>query len=137
MPWKGEKEARWILFFLFFGQCVGGDNCLKLQPKTKKLMRIRHLKDNMNAYEEKFMFSPYHLNKKTFQTWLLSPTQPLSCDSEILLNPLIHLPFAVLEEYLNKLWSWLNIIVLHIFICHDLHKWNTTQTLSTKGEGKE
>ena len=83
------------------------------------------------------MFSPYHLNKKTFQIWLLSPTQPLSCDSEISLNPSIHLPLAVLEEYLNKLWSWLDIIVLHIFIYHDLHKGNNTRTLSTKDGGKE
>ena len=44
MPCKGEKEARWILFFLFFGQWVGGDSCLKLQPKMKKLTRIMHLK---------------------------------------------------------------------------------------------
>lgn len=134
MPCKGEKAARWIFFSFFFGQRVGGGSCLKLQLKNKKHMKIRHLKDNMNTYEEKFMFAPYHLNKKTFQVWLLSPTQPLNCGSKIWLNPLIHLPFAVLEEYLNELWSWLDIIVLHIFICHDLHNWNNTQTLSARAE---
>ena len=67
MPCKGEKAARWIFFSFFFGQRVGGGSCLKLQLKNKKHMKIRHLKDNMNTYEEKFMFAPYHLNKKTFQ----------------------------------------------------------------------
>ena len=39
----------------------------KIATQKQKAYENKALEDNMNTYEEKFMFAPYHLNKKTFQ----------------------------------------------------------------------
>ena len=66
--------------------------------------------------------SAHHLYQETFQVRLLCPTQSINCYPKIWLNPLIYLSFAVLKYYFNKLRCRFNVSVLHVLICHNLHK---------------
>ena len=86
---------------------------------------IENLRSKLKAASEKeylqgFENATHHLYKKAFQVWFLCSTQPLNCCSQIWLNPMIHLTFAILKHHLYKLGSRLNIMVLHIFIRHYL-----------------
>lgn len=62
----------------------------------------------------------YNLHQKALQEWSLCYAQTLNRESNIWLNPLVHLALAVLEHNFDKLRCRFNVIVLQIFITHYL-----------------
>lgn len=92
----------------------------RCQLKRNKSTNWIFFRKGIKQWKKKI--SAHHLYQETFQVRLLSPTQSINCYPQIWLNPLIYLSFAVLKYYFNKLWRRFNVSVLHVLVCHNLHK---------------